>query len=162
LLSALSITLSLSVIAIGDSTLPSLAVLFALALLTAHTLRIEPGGVAVLASAFAGIAVALEPIRVGGAAIVFVVVLGLGCFGIAVLSGLYLRWSDLRRVLGEQSARQDERLEIARELHDLVGHYVTGMVVQAQAGRHVAAQNPAAAVDALERIEVAGADAMTA
>ncbi len=51
---------------------------------------------------------------------------------------------------------------MARELHDLVGHHVTGMVVQAQAARHVADAHPEAAVEALARIEASGAEAMTA
>ena len=47
-------------------------------------------------------------------------------------------------------------------MHDLVGHYVTGMVVQAQAGQHVAKEHPEAAAESLRRIELAGAEAMTA
>jgi signal transduction histidine kinase len=64
--------------------------------------------------------------------------------------------------MAEASARTEERFAIARELHDMVGHYVTGIVVQAQAARHVAERQPAAAAVALERIERAGADAMVA
>ncbi len=42
----------------------------------------------------------------------------------------------------------------------MVGHYVTGIIVQAQAARHVATRQPDAAFEALANIEKAGADAM--
>ncbi len=83
-------------------------------------------------------------------------------FSVAVGVGVYLRWSDWRRLMAEDAARTHERLEIARELHDMVGHYVTGIVVSAQAARHVAERQPAAAAAALQSIETAGTDAMIA
>ena len=85
-----------------------------------------------------------------------------GAFSVAVGVGVYLRWSDWRRVMAEEAARTHERLEIARELHDMVGHYVTGIVVRAQAARHVAERQPAAAAATLQSIETARADAMIA
>ena len=85
-----------------------------------------------------------------------------GAFAVAVGIGVYLRWSDWERIGAEEAARTHERIELARELHDMVGHYVTGMVVQAQAARHVAERQPAAAVAALANIERAGDDAMVA
>lgn len=157
-------TLGVTAVALLTATSlpPSFTGLFALALLSAHALHVEPGGMAVAATGLAAIAILGEPARMQGAGTFIVQVMCLGCFGVAVAVGLYLRWSSWRRVAGEEAARNDERLEIARELHDLVGHYVTGMVVQAQAGQHVAATNPAAAAAALQRIEVAGGEAMTA
>ena len=141
---------------------PSFAALFALALLSAHALHVEPGGAAVAVTGLSAIAILGEPARMQGAGTLIVQAMCMACFGVAVAIGVYLRWSAWRRVVGEDAARSDERLEIARELHDLVGHYVTGMVVQAQAGQHVAATNPEAAAQALQRIEVAGGEAMTA
>lgn len=52
-----------------------------------------------------------------------------------------------------EQAKADERVEIARELHDTVAHHVSAIAVQAQAGRALAATSPAAALEALEAIE---------
>lgn len=60
------------------------------------------------------------------------------------------------------AARRDERLELARELHDVVAHHVAGIVVQAQAARLVASKRPETVQDALAGIESAGADALIA
>ena len=52
-----------------------------------------------------------------------------------------------------QQVRTLERGELARELHDTVAHHVSAIAIQAQAGRAVAATDPAAAVEALAVIE---------
>ncbi|TQJ03780.1 sensor histidine kinase [Amycolatopsis cihanbeyliensis] len=86
--------------------------------------------------------------------------------GVAVATGLFLRSRDSERTQAVQAAVTDaqtsERMALARELHDVVAHHVTGIVVQAQAAKMVAQQNPMVVVDALERIETAGTDALTA
>ncbi|HWJ60635.1 MAG TPA: histidine kinase, partial [Acidimicrobiales bacterium] len=79
-----------------------------------------------------------------------------GLYGVGVGAGIYLRALDHRETLAAEAARRDERLELARELHDLVAHHVTGIVVQAQAAQVVADRHPAAAGTALARIEGAG------
>jgi signal transduction histidine kinase len=48
-------------------------------------------------------------------------------------AGLYLRLGDHRRRLAEERARREHRLDLARDLHDLVAHEVTGIVIAAQA-----------------------------
>lgn len=53
--------------------------------------------------------------------------------------------------------RSRERERLARELHDTVAHHVSAIVVRAQAGRVLAAVDPAAAVEALEGVEEEGA-----
>ncbi|MEZ5095990.1 MAG: sensor histidine kinase [Nocardioides sp.] len=49
--------------------------------------------------------------------------------------------------------RNQERVELARELHDTVAHHVSAIAVQAQAGRVVAATQPDQAVAVLAAIE---------
>jgi signal transduction histidine kinase len=86
--------------------------------------------------------------------------------GICVSIGMFLkaRDSERNRVIATAvgDAQTAERMALARELHDVVAHHVTGIVVQAQAARMVAEQNPAVVTDALAQIERAGTDAMTA
>ncbi len=54
----------------------------------------------------------------------------------------------------------EERRRIARELHDVVSHTVSVVVVQAAAARRVADSNPAAVAESLGAIERAARDAM--
>lgn len=161
-LSAAGIGLTAGVKLAAASSLPSLAALVALALIAARVARYQPATIAGPLIPLGALAVAAEPLRMAAPTGrgLLVVVICVFCFALAVAGGAYLRWLDWRRVVAAAAARQDERLELARELHDLVGHYVTGMVVQAQAARHVAEQHPAAAIAALEQVEWAGGQAM--
>ncbi len=54
----------------------------------------------------------------------------------------------------------EERRRIARELHDVISHTVSVVVVQASAARRVGARDPAAVHDALGAIERAAREAM--
>ena len=49
--------------------------------------------------------------------------------------------------------RSQERVGLARELHDMVAHHVSAIAVQAQAGRAMAGQRPEAGLEALAVIE---------
>ncbi|WP_411106073.1 sensor histidine kinase [Streptomyces sp. cmx-4-9] len=72
---------------------------------------------------------------------------------------LLLRLQSLQRVRELDAVRTAERLELARELHDLVAHHVTGIVVEARAARFT--QVPAdRAAEIFGRIETAGDEAL--
>ena len=55
----------------------------------------------------------------------------------------------------------DERLRLARELHDVVAHHVAGMGVQAAAARRQMTRDPGRAADALLAVEDASREAVT-
>jgi signal transduction histidine kinase len=65
------------------------------------------------------------------------------------------------RARSEQEAAVAERLRIARELHDVLGHHVSVMGVQAGAARRVRDRDPARAADALEAIEGSSRESVT-
>ena len=67
---------------------------------------------------------------------------------------------DSARVLAERAARA-ERARIARDMHDVVGHAVALMVVQAEAGPLLVRSKPERAEAAFDAISAAGRDAMT-
>jgi signal transduction histidine kinase len=58
-------------------------------------------------------------------------------------------------------AAADERRRIAREMHDVVAHSVSVMVVQAGGARRILEQDPRRAVEAAARIEDVGRAALT-
>jgi len=100
------------------------------------------------------------PVLIGNA--VFYLVLSAGAWAIG-------RWSRAARetiehhrrrlALADEAARA-ERQRIARELHDILAHTVTVMVLQAGGARRVLAADPATAEEALGRIEEVGKSAM--
>ncbi|GAA3728842.1 hypothetical protein GCM10022205_12360 [Spinactinospora alkalitolerans] len=75
--------------------------------------------------------------------------------------GCYLRWRAAQGRAQAEQVRREERLKISRELHDVVAHQVTGMVVQVQTLRYFAETEPERVATALPAIEEAGATALT-
>ncbi len=58
-------------------------------------------------------------------------------------------------------AARDERSRIAREMHDVVAHGLSVIVVQADGARYAAAKDPGVAVGTLETISTTGREALT-
>jgi signal transduction histidine kinase len=106
------------------------------------------------------IAVLMLPLRLGPdqSGLTFVLAV---CVATAIALGGLLRAQDTERAAAVDRVRSDERLSLARDLHDSVAHHVTGIVVRAQAAQVVAAQRPTEAVDALAAIEHEGLATLT-
>jgi signal transduction histidine kinase len=68
--------------------------------------------------------------------------------------------AEVERAQAEERASVQERARIARELHDVIAHTITVIVVQAGGGRLAAARSPDAAVAALGQIEELGRDSL--
>lgn len=67
---------------------------------------------------------------------------------------------DGERELRERAAAQAERTRIARELHDVIAHSVSVMVIQAAGARTVMDSEPERAEASLRSVERAGRDAL--
>lgn len=78
------------------------------------------------------------------------------------LDGVKERARSLELTRSEQTRRRiaEERLRIARDLHDSVGHAMAMINVQASAGAHVADRRPEAAKQALVAIQHASGDVL--
>jgi signal transduction histidine kinase len=78
---------------------------------------------------------------------------GFGILAAAAAGGAAFRYraESWRRALDQ--IRSQERVGLARELHDMVAHHVSAIAVQAQAGRAMAGQRPEAGLEALAVIE---------
>ncbi|MEU6075418.1 sensor histidine kinase [Micromonospora sp. NPDC047074] len=145
-------------------TEPGPAMALALAVLVGSAVRALPpapagalaaGGLAVVGGAW----LAARPQSSGVPAVVAMnVVAWLG----AVAVGMTLRLLDDRAAATAEKVRRDERLEMARELHDVVAHHITGMLIQAQAAQVVARRNPGQVTESLTGIETAGTEALRA
>ncbi|WP_242905671.1 sensor histidine kinase [Actinomadura terrae] len=88
-------------------------------------------------------------------------VAGYAFFLFAAALGTAIRYRTKVRVRDIDHAKAREREQLARDLHDTVAHRVTGIAIQAQAGRAVAASHPERAVEALAVIEDAASRTLT-
>lgn len=91
-----------------------------------------------------------------------VTALNVGAWLGGVTIGLCSRLSAARRRAMAETVRRHERLQLARELHDVVAHHVTGIVLQAQAAQVLARRQPGRLGGSLAGIETAGSDALVA
>jgi signal transduction histidine kinase len=126
-----------------------------------------PAANAVALATAGGAAVVLAPVvryGVGSTAALLAAPAALS-WGVALAVGLVLRDADTRHVKALREARMHDQLRMARELHDLVAHFLSGIVVRAQAARSLA-ENPAVPgenpVEVYREIEETGAEGLAA
>jgi signal transduction histidine kinase len=119
-----------------------------------------------------GVAVDLQPAKV---AVLATYLASEICVGLAWLAGWTLRrrraqWAELHaraerleREREEEARRAvtEERLRIARELHDVIAHSMSVIAVQSAVGNHVIDSQPAEARQALAAIEATSRSALT-
>jgi signal transduction histidine kinase len=104
----------------------------------------------------------------------YVVAAGALIFGPVLLGRVLRNRARLNRALREKAARLErergeqaaaaaveERTRIAGELHDVVAHALSAMVVQASGARRLAERDPARAGEAFRAVETAGREALT-
>ncbi|MFE2180004.1 sensor histidine kinase [Streptomyces sp. NPDC059455] len=99
------------------------------------------------------------PEALGTAALVWLVVGGAWAAGRAVRQRRARAVRRERRLAEEALA--EERLRIARELHDIVSHSLSVIVVKASVANHVAEERPEETRDAIGAIERTGREALT-
>ncbi|TMR40552.1 sensor histidine kinase [Actinomadura geliboluensis] len=88
-------------------------------------------------------------------------VAGYAFFLFAAALGSAIRYRTKIRIRDIDQAQARERELLARELHDTVAHHVSGIAIQAQAGRAIAASHPERAIEALAIIEDAATRTLT-
>jgi signal transduction histidine kinase len=88
------------------------------------------------------------------------VVAGYGFFLFSAALGASIRFHANARIRDIEQAKLRQRNQLARELHDTVGHYLSAIAIQAQAGRTLVASDRERAVKALETIEEAASRAL--
>jgi signal transduction histidine kinase len=79
---------------------------------------------------------------------------------VAVAVGLWRRLGDARRRAMVDRVRRTERLALARDLHDVAAHHLTGLIIQAQVAQLATDADPPTVRATLTEIETAGARAL--
>ncbi|MFF9482140.1 sensor histidine kinase [Streptomyces sp. NPDC014733] len=139
----------------------------ALLVLLERVVRRVPGPRMVPVAAVTGTAAVLLPLRftlhaptTGPEDSVVAAALALFPVTVAAGIGLYLRTLDHRRAHAVELARREQRLEVARDLHDFVAHEITGIVLEAQAAQFTAGPADEEHHALLARVEAAGVRAL--
>ncbi|MEV0160381.1 ATP-binding protein [Nonomuraea fuscirosea] len=126
--------------------------------------RAAPVRPAVVSAGLAGVAVPLLLVRVSAGPPTPAALAGFAVWALfavlAAVIGLYLRSLDDLRARSVRAARQEQRLRLARDLHDFVAHDVSEMLAQAQAGQILAEHDPEQALAMFGRIEHAALHAL--
>ncbi|WP_063773509.1 sensor histidine kinase [Streptomyces rubellomurinus] len=138
----------------------------ALLVLVARVVRLAPARQAALVGSALTLAVTVLPLRFAlqppgpalGPAVVGVATAVFPAVG-AVGVGLYLRALDDRRARAVRRARREQRLEVARDLHDFVAHEVTGILLEVQAAQ-LGPYDEREVGELLVRLEAAGLRAL--
>ncbi|MEU8347500.1 sensor histidine kinase [Spirillospora sp. NPDC048832] len=143
---------------------PSPAMALGLAVLTASALRSLPAAPAAAITSAGPVLIVTAQLAAGPpyTELAAVTALDAPIWLAAVATGLSLRILDARARATAEQVRREERLELARELHDVVAHHITGMVLQAQGAQVVARRNPEQVGECLNEMETAGTDALAA
>ena len=88
------------------------------------------------------------------------VVSGYGFFLFSAALGASIRFHATTRLRDIEQAELRQRHELARDLHDTIGHHMSGIIIQAQAGQALAAAQPERALAVLGTIERAATRAL--
>ncbi|PCC37736.1 hypothetical protein CIK66_17755 [Brachybacterium alimentarium] len=157
---AVSLVASVVSVATGSLTL-SLTETAALLVLTIVGVRGESStrGAVFVGAAALVVTLAAMLLRIAGD--VTAVLLALLVWGCAIAGGVAGRYVRKRREQEMVVHRRSERMELARELHDVVAHQVSGIVVQAQAAIAVDRTDPEQVAEAFSAIESAGTEALS-
>ncbi|MEU1529852.1 sensor histidine kinase [Streptomyces fagopyri] len=148
-------------------TLASWGLYIALYSFGAHAMRADGGRLGLAAAAATGLYVLFalglydrgSPQRMADFALIYLVLVG--CWGIGRAVRARRTVEVEQRRLEAEAARAEERSRIARELHDVVTHHVTAMVVQADATQYLLADAPDRVAVSLEAISDSGRHALT-
>jgi signal transduction histidine kinase len=137
--------------------------------LLAHAVRRPSPRVSAAVGGLAFAAIALSPLRIGlwqeppmpaheiFAACGFWALLAAAAVGV----GSYLRWTDRARAEAAAAARREQRMELARDMHDWLSHEMTAIVLEAQTAQ-LRAGDGTETGQSFRRIEEAGARGLEA
>lgn len=153
-----------------DPNIPLFLAMFCMFVLAAFNPEALAIGGGVVGLACVAAMVALVPDPDVGSLIVLVLLL-LSAWGAGRLSALLHRVSKKMRVQDERALAEQaeishravelERARIARELHDIVAHHISVIVVQARGGRRCLESSPNEARQSFDAIESMGREALT-
>lgn len=143
----------------GPATALGLSVLVCSAVRTAQPRQAAAIAAAGLSLAAASVLTTSHPLTDG---LPPVTVLNGVAWAAGVGAGLGLRVRSDRHGAAVAQVRRDERLELARELHDVVAHHITGVVLEAQAARIALRTRPETLDESLAGIETASTGALAA